>query len=118
MSDPRVYFAAERTLLAWIRSGLTIVALGFVVSRFGLFVELISQRGSPGGSEILSRILGVGLVILGSVLILASLYNHRVFVRSLPAENVPSLPLPGLSSCLALALSVAGLLLALYLTVA
>ena len=31
-SDPRVFFAAERTLLAWIRTGLTIIALGFVVA--------------------------------------------------------------------------------------
>ena len=32
MGDPRVYFAAERTLLAWVRTGLTVMALGFVVS--------------------------------------------------------------------------------------
>jgi putative membrane protein len=37
INDPRVYFAAERTLLAWIRTGLTVVGLGFVVARFGLF---------------------------------------------------------------------------------
>ena len=49
-SDPRVFFAAERTLLAWLRTGLTIIALGFVVSRFGLFVRLLvmqSQGSSP-----------------------------------------------------------------------
>lgn len=31
-SDPRVFFAAERTLLAWLRTGLTIIALGFVIA--------------------------------------------------------------------------------------
>lgn len=41
-SDPRVFFASERTLLAWLRTGITIIALGFVVSRFGLFVQLLT----------------------------------------------------------------------------
>lgn len=35
--DPRVYFAAERTFLAWIRTGLGLIGIGFAVSRFGLF---------------------------------------------------------------------------------
>ncbi len=32
LDDPRVYFAAERTLLAWIRTGITTIGLGFVVT--------------------------------------------------------------------------------------
>ena len=39
ISDPRIFFAAERTLLAWLRSGLTVIGLGFVVARFGLFLR-------------------------------------------------------------------------------
>ena len=39
--DPRVFFAAERTLLAWVRTGLTVMGLGFVVARFGLFLRLL-----------------------------------------------------------------------------
>ena len=33
--DPRIYFAAERTLLAWVRTGLAMMGFGFVVARFG-----------------------------------------------------------------------------------
>ena len=33
------YLAAERTLLAWIRTGLALMGLGFVVARFGIFLE-------------------------------------------------------------------------------
>jgi putative membrane protein len=47
MSDPRVFFAAERTLLAWIRTGLTIMGFGFVVARFGLFLDLLDARRMP-----------------------------------------------------------------------
>ena len=36
------YLAAERTLLAWIRTGLALMGFGFVVARFGLFLEMCS----------------------------------------------------------------------------
>ena len=44
-ADPRVYFAAERTMLAWLRTGVTIMAFGFVVARFGLFLRLLQAQG-------------------------------------------------------------------------
>ena len=40
--DPRVRFAAERTLLAWMRTGLALMGFGFVVARFGLFLREIA----------------------------------------------------------------------------
>jgi putative membrane protein len=43
-SDPRVYFAAERTMLAWLRTGITIMAFGFVVARFGVFLRLVQAQ--------------------------------------------------------------------------
>jgi uncharacterized membrane protein YidH (DUF202 family) len=36
-TDPRIYMAAERTFLAWIRTGIAFMGFGFVVARFGLF---------------------------------------------------------------------------------
>jgi len=61
-SDPRVFFASERTLLAWLRTGLTIIALGFVVSRFGLFVQLLATQ-SQGTSPAMHSRLAAGLGI-------------------------------------------------------
>jgi putative membrane protein len=43
-TDPRVYFAAERTLPAWIRTGIAMIGLGFVVARFGLLLRLLGER--------------------------------------------------------------------------
>ena len=40
--DPRIPFAAERTLLAWIRTGLAMMGFGFVVARFGLFLREVA----------------------------------------------------------------------------
>ena len=122
MPDPRVYFAAERTLLAWVRSGLTVIAMGFVVARFGLFVALISaSRSTPGAehqSHWLSNTLGIALVVLGAVTILGALHNHRAYVRLLPAKDLPELPMPWLTSFLALAAAAVGFLLAVYLIAA
>lgn len=115
MSDPRVFFAAERTLLAWVRSGLTVIALGFVVARFGLFLRIMAQGAAgPPSPRYMSVAIGVVLIVLGSGTIAGALYNFRAYVRTLPAEDVPSLPLPGMASLVAAALVVCGLLLAGY----
>ena len=52
------YLAAERTLLAWIRTGLALMGFGFVVARFGLFLQQIQlvERGQTAhnGGPVLS----------------------------------------------------------------
>ncbi len=120
-SDPRVFFAAERTLLAWLRTGLTIIALGFVVSRFGLFLELLTTQSQgalrPAHSS-LSAGLGVAFGIAGTLTIVASALQHRRFVATLPQTDLPR----GYSMTFALLLScivgVLGLVLAGYLVAA
>lgn len=44
-TDLRDYLAAERTFLAWIRTGLALMGFGFVAARFGLFLERIQLVG-------------------------------------------------------------------------
>ena len=120
-SDPRVFFAAERTLLAWIRTGITIVALGFVVARFGLFLELLHAAARPGSPaphpSWQSNALGVALVLLGSLAMLAALRNHSAFVRTLPAQDVPIQPVRWLPMVTALLIAVIGVLLAAYMAI-
>lgn len=122
MSDPRVFFAAERTLLAWVRSGLTVMALGFVVARFGLFLALLSASNDMPAvqphSHWASSALGIALVVLGAAAILGALRNHRAYVLSLPPQDCPAMPLPWLTSFLALAVALIGIALALYLAIA
>jgi uncharacterized protein DUF202 len=52
-NDPRVYFAAERTMLAWLRTGIAVMAFGFVVARFGLFLRLLHAQA--GRARIAAR---------------------------------------------------------------
>ena len=76
--DPRVYFALERTFLAWIRTGLGLMGIGFAVARFGLFLrELHGGPGSMGRQGGLSVYSGVVLVLLG-VLVNAGAMVHQV----------------------------------------
>jgi putative membrane protein len=118
MSDPRVFFAAERTLLAWVRSGVTIMALGFVVAKFGLFLTLMSA--ASGAAHLVHHhawtdTLGVLLVVAGAILILAAQYNHHLYVRTLPQQDVPVMALPWITSALSVSVALCGLLLAIYL---
>jgi putative membrane protein len=79
VDDPRIYFAAERTLLAWVRTGLAMMGFGFVVARFGLFLrELAAARdlahlppAQPQHTG-LSLYFGTALVVLGVVVTLLS----------------------------------------------
>ena len=57
----RDHLANERTLLAWIRTALTVVGLGFIVDRLAL----------TDGSGTLEALAGVGLVILGGLIAVA-----------------------------------------------
>lgn len=121
-SDPRVFFAAERTLLAWVRSGITVMALGFVVAKFGLFLSLLSAS-SPANSALhrsngLSNTFGIALVIIGVVITLGAQLNHHLYVKTLPAEDVPKLAISWLALLLSVSIALVGLLLAGYLAIA
>ncbi len=112
--DPRVYFAAERTLLAWIRTGLAVIGLGFVVSRFGLFLRLM--RDVPNAAHHAgSTWIGVGLVLLGSASIGLAAWQHLQFSRGLKAAGLPRPSTIRWSASFAAIISLIGLTLAVYL---
>ena len=90
-ADPRVYFAAERTLLAWIRTGMTIMAFGFVVARFGLFLRLLrAEDGHMVSNGGISPYLGAALVLIGVIAISAGTKRYREFCRRLGPSMLPS----------------------------
>ena len=51
LNDPRVLFAAEHTLLAWNRTAVALITLGFVIERFGLFIHAMQSLRSMASSE-------------------------------------------------------------------
>ncbi len=112
--DPRVYFAAERTLLAWVRTGLTVIGLGFVVARFGLFLRLLRGSAEVGG-QFGSTLIGVGLVLLGSTSLAMAAWQHVRFCRELGPSGRPRLYITHWSIWFAVVLSAVGVVLAGYL---
>ena len=119
--DPRVFFAAERTLLAWLRTGLTVIGLGFVVARFGLFLRLITLQSPVGAGThehaAISAILGVLFVAAGATAILVATVQHRRFVLTLPQSDLPRSYNRGFAVVLSTVVGVLGVLLAAYLLV-
>ena len=83
--DPRVRFAAERTLLAWVRTGLALMGFGFVVARFGLFLRELATAGqaTPPRSYGWSLGIGTALVVLGILVTLLAAAEHRRILRRL-----------------------------------
>jgi putative membrane protein len=92
--DPRIFFASERTLLAWVRTGIAIVGLGFVVSRFGLFLRVLNLNVAPDpdltGGHGYSNLLGIALVLLGAVSMIVACIQHGRFIATLPESGRPA----------------------------
>lgn len=79
------YLAAERTLLAWIRTGLALMGFGFVVARFGLFLQQLAlvRGGEPKQSFGLSLWFGTALIAAGVLVQVLSGIHHLRLVQRL-----------------------------------
>ena len=88
-TDPRVLFAAERTLFSWNRTGISLMAFGFVVERFGLYMQILGVHGVLGAQRYLSFIGGMGFILLGAFVEIYSVLQHRHFLASLHEMDIP-----------------------------
>ena len=112
LDDPRVLFAAERTLLAWSRTTAGMMALGFLVDRAGMIVH-----GSAAARD-LGFWIGLAFILLGVVLSLLSVAQYRRAIASLRPTEIPAGYWVNLSVFTSLALGVLGAALAVYLVLA
>jgi putative membrane protein len=116
--DPRVYLAAERTLLAWVRTGLALMGFGFVVARFGLFLhELAEVRGTtlPASRGQASLWIGIVLVIAGVLANLLAAIDHARTVRAFRRGDTEPSTRSMMAIVLAVLLAGLGVAMAAYL---
>lgn len=120
--DPRVRFAAERTLLAWVRTGLALMGFGFVVARFQWFqrevaVTFPGHTGqiSTSGAATGAIWLGISLVILGVIVTIFSAWEYRRIIRSLSRGEAYYPPQQSLGLIVAILLAGIGIVMAGYL---
>jgi|SRR5581483_8366281 len=111
------YLAAERTFLAWIRTGLALIGFGFVVARFGLFLQALQAGHSQFQARTygLSFWFGTGLSALGVLVNIVSAWTHVRMIQELnrgePIVKRPS----ALALTVAVTLAMTGLAMAVYL---
>jgi len=112
----RVHMANERTFLAWIRTSIAIMAFGFVVEKFSLFVK---QLGYYFGKEVspppqdYSSAVGITLVGLGLVMGLLAFIRYKTLERQIDEDTYK--PSVVLSVMLAISILAIGVFLLLYL---
>jgi len=98
--------ANERTFLAWVRTAIAVMAFGFLVEKFDLFLHFMGQSAGVHGPraphQALGGVAGLSLIVLGMVIMVIATFR---FVRS--ARDIDSADeMPGTGARLDIALAV------------
>jgi len=112
--------ANERTFLAWVRTAIAVMAFGFVIERFDLFLQLAApqlalKQAAPHG-QMIANMAGLAFIGIGVVMIVIAGFRFRKTAKDIETED--AVPSPGERFDLALAalLVLLGLALFLYLS--
>jgi putative membrane protein len=70
--------ANERTFLAWLRTSIAIIAFGFVLERFSLFLKYLAPGAGVPLTHPRTGLVGAGLIWLGTILIPVTLWRFLI----------------------------------------
>lgn len=90
LKDPRVLFAAERTLLAWNRTSLAMIAFGFVVERAGLLLLVIAPEQAQSIKMSLTFWVGLAFILLGAFTAFYASVQYARVLRTLSPVEFPA----------------------------
>jgi putative membrane protein len=116
----RLLLQLETTMLMWLRTSLALMGFGFVIARFGLFLREIAQAHQlavepPSWLVGVNSSLGTGLIVLGIVVMLLAVGNHRRAVERLRRGEFALPSSWSLSVILSLIVAAVGMGMAIYL---
>lgn len=85
------YLANERTFLAWIRTSIAVISLGFVVAKFGVWLRELARQLAPQApvhSTGLSLPIGVTMMALGGALAILAAWHYHLVNRAIERGEV------------------------------
>lgn len=100
--------AAERTLMAWIRTSLSLISFGFGIDQLLTVIRL--AVGKPINTSGLSRLVGLSLVLIGTLAMLAAVYQHLQELRHIRRDTYRYRPRLSLGVVVALSLVLIGMI--------
>jgi putative membrane protein len=86
VDDPRIYLAAERTFLAWVRTSVALMGFGFLIARFAFWIREYAALPEPATTR--SRVspwLGFGMVVVGVFVCVMAAIRHGDYIQALQA---------------------------------
>ena len=112
--------ANERTFLAWVRTAIAVMAFGFLVEKFDLFLELaapnLSRRTLSGLGQTFGNIAGLSLIVLGTVMVAVAAVRFIITAKYIDSDEVHAGTGSRVDIALAVLMVLLGVALFLYLS--
>lgn len=111
----RDHLANERTLLAWLRTSVAMIGLGFVVAKFGLLLRELTGQNAHRVTEGIGNWVGILLVLGGALTVGLAIANFERVRHGINRNEVAFSPLLAITT--GAIVIVVGLFLTIYLLI-
>ncbi len=111
--------ANERTFLAWVRSAIAIMAFGFVIEKFDLFLVALAPQAAlkqiaPHGQKF-ANAAGLAFIAIGVAMIVLAGLRFSATTKAIDAEDIKPSPGERFDLALAALIGLLGVSLFLYM---